>query len=92
MRAWQRKSGKNNGEEFLYQDGTLASILTVERILEYVRAEHANLENAVLFSGTVPVIGGFEYGDFFRAELSDPILGRVITHEYAVEVIAEGLE
>ena len=88
IRSWQTKDGR----EFPYQDGTLEAILTVEQVLAYVEEEYPDLRNAVLFSGTVPVLNGFEFGDSFRAQLHDPVLGRVITQNYAIKVISDGLE
>lgn len=88
LQSWQRKDGK----EFIYQDGTVGGIMKVEDILAEVRKDCPNIKNAVLFSGTVGVVDGFVYGDWFRCELTDPVLNRKLTHEYTVEVIGEGLE
>ena len=88
LQSWQRKDGK----EFIYQDGTVAGIMKVEDILAEVKKDCPGVKNAILFSGTVGVIDGFTYGDWFRCELTDPVLGRKLSHEYEVEVIGEGLE
>ena len=88
LQAWQRKDGK----EFLYQDGTVGGIMKVDDILKVVYQDCPGIKNAILFSGTVGVKDGFVYGDWFRCELTDPVLGRKLSHEYAVEVIGEGLE
>ena len=88
LQSWQRKDGK----EFIYQDGTVGGIMKVEDILAEVKKDCPNVKNAVLFSGTVGVKDGFVYGDWFRCELTDPVLGRKLSHEYVVEVIGEGLE
>ena len=92
LRAWQTKKDMNGGKEFAYQDGTLAAILTVEDVLAHVAEEYPGVKNAIFFSGTVPVLDTFIFGDSFRCELRDPILGRVISHEYTVQVLNEGLE
>lgn len=88
LQAWQKK----DGQEFIYQDGTVAGIMKVEDILAEVKKDYPGIKNAILFSGTVGVIDGFVYGDYFRCALTDPVLGRKLSHEYSVEVIGEGIE
>lgn len=88
LQSWQKKDGK----EFIYQDGSVAGIMKVEDILKAVAEDYPDLKNAILFSGTVPVVDGFVYGEWFRCELTDPVLGRKLSHEYDVEVIGEGVE
>ena len=88
LQSWQIKDGK----EFLYQDGSLAGIMKVDDLLKEFKNDCPNAKNAILFSGTVPVLDGFVYGDHFRCELTDPVLNRKLTHKYDVEVIGEGLE
>jgi|Deesub1362A_J573_1020465.scaffolds.fasta_scaffold02067_4 hypothetical protein len=83
LRSWITVDGK----EKLYQEGRVDSILKVEDILEVVEAEYGDLKGMVIFSGTVPTQGGFVYGDKFKFELEDPVLGRKIFHEYSIEVL-----
>lgn len=88
LKAWQRK----NGQEALYQDGSVAEIMRVEDVLNVVKEDYPELKNAVIFGGTVGVLGDAVYGDWFRCELVDPVLGRILSHEYEVQVISEGIE
>lgn len=74
----------------LYQHGTTAAFLSVEDLLQQVRrAGHDNLRNRLVFCGTLPVTGGFIYGDRFECRLHDPVLDRSLRCEYAIAVTAE---
>lgn len=75
-----------DGVERLYQSGTLKSILPIERILEVLRERDYDLANAAVFCGTIPLAGGFSYGQVFRAELVDNMLDRRIELRYGLEV------
>lgn len=79
----------HNGEELLYQNGRMSEILPLEKILQEVEKTYSDLNNMILFSGTVPVLNGFVYGEHFRCELQDEVLGRKLAHGYSVEVIGE---
>lgn len=78
-----------NGEEIPYQDGTLADILPVEFLLNELNERIGDVSHAVIFSGTVPLMNGFKYGDTFRFEMIDTVLDRKIEHKYNVQVITE---
>ncbi|SKC86261.1 DUF2848 family protein [Maledivibacter halophilus] len=84
LRSWQKL---DDNEEKLYQDGKISEILKVEDIITEVKKAYPNLNNIIMFSGTVPVLNGFVYGTNFRCELEDKHLGRKISHEYVVEVL-----
>lgn len=88
LKSWQEKEGVR----FLYQEGTLEQILPVEEILQVVYEDYPHLKNAVIFGGTVGVVGEKVSGDWFRSELFDPILKRTLSHEYSIEVLADGRE
>lgn len=79
----------HNGEELLYQNGKISEILPVEQILEEVKKSYRDMNNMIMFSGTVPALNGFVYGEHFRCELKDEVLGRKLSHEYKIEVIGE---
>ena len=89
LKSWQRKGG---AEAAVYQDGLMIQIMGVEDILKVVREDFPNLGNAIIFGGTVGVLGDAVYGDWFRCELVDPVLNRTLSHEYVVEIIADGVE
>lgn len=78
-----------NGKEIKYQNDTLASILPVEKILEELRERVGDIDNSIIYSGTVPLIGGFEYGNKFISKIVDEKLGRTINLNYEVNVILE---
>ncbi len=78
-----------SGKEVLYQEGTLGDILPVEKILSELKKRVGDIDNSVIFSGTVPTKDGFFFGDNFRAEMIDEKLNRKIEFSYDVNVIAE---
>ncbi len=85
LRSWQIV----DGEEILYQEGTLADILPVEKILSELNERVGGIDNCVIFSGTVPVREGFRFGTNFRYEMEDEILRRKIASEYNVIAISD---
>ena len=78
-----------NGKEINYQNDTLASILPVEKILEELKDRVGDIDNSIIYSGTVPLLGGFEYGNKFISKIVDEKLGRTINLNYEVNVILE---
>lgn len=78
MYAWQTVDGK----EIPYQQGTTADILPVADLLAAARRETPDLENAIMFSGTIPTLAGFFYGQAFSCELRDKTLGRSLRLRY----------
>jgi len=73
-----------------YQEGTLADIISVEEILEELKKSlGAPVDNCVIFSGTVPLVAGYEYGNNFSLELNDEVLGRKIAFDYDVNVVPD---
>lgn len=78
-----------DGEEIQYQDGSLADILPVDFLLKELNERIGDVSHAVIFSGTVPLMNGFKYGDTFRMEMIDTVLDRKIEHKYNVKVITE---
>lgn len=78
-----------NGKEVMYQNGTLADILTVEKILGELEARVGDIKNSVIYSGTVPLEGDFLFGERFRCEMIDEKYKRKITSNYNVIKITE---
>lgn len=76
-----------NGKEQLYQDGSLADILPVEKILSELEERVGNVKNTIIYSGTVPVLNGFKYGDNFRCMMVDKVLNRTLTLSYNINVV-----
>lgn len=85
LNSWQTVDGR----EAPYQQGKLADILSVETILREMNNRVGDIDNCVIFSGTVPVLDGFRYGSNFRYEMVDEVLGRKLASDYNVIVISE---
>ena len=78
-----------NNEEILYQKGTLAEILPVEKIIAELENRVGNIEDSIIFSGTVPLISGFKYGSTFKGKLIDDHKKRSLELKYSINVISE---
>ncbi len=77
-----------NGEKVLYQEGRASELLPVHELLEKLRGwnNNANLEESVIFLGTVPLLTGkFVYGDWYRVELIEEKSGVSLNREYTVK-------
>lgn len=73
-----------------YQDGPLADMLTPSDILAEVDRRVQPQDGDVVFSGTLPVIGGeFRPSEQFRVTLTDPVSGREISCTYRIDVLPE---
>jgi hypothetical protein len=80
LRAW---STDGQGRR-IYQEGRLQTLLTPSQLLEEV--QHAGLTTArsLVFSGTLPTIGGLACGNYFEVELYDPVLDRRLRCAYTI--------
>lgn len=78
-----------NGVEEQYQAGTLADILPVEKILAELYSRVGSIKNSIIYSGTVPLLKGFAYGENFKGMMVDEVLNRSLTLNYNVNVISE---
>lgn len=85
LRSWQTV----DGGETAYQDGTLAEILPVETILAELNERVGDMDHCVIFSGTVPLLKGFCFGNRFRYEMHDAVLSRTLSGAYEVRVMKE---
>ncbi|MFQ5665005.1 MAG: DUF2848 family protein [Candidatus Binatia bacterium] len=77
-----------NGKRILYQDTTVGTILPVDDIIACV-AKHCRrpLEEAVILSGTVPILSGTtQYASHFEVEMGDPVTRRTLRVAYDVVV------
>jgi hypothetical protein len=85
LRAWVEKGGQRT----LYQEGDLSAFITVEDLLSFVksRVKDGNLENTIIYSGTIPVIGGkVVSGEGFEVELFNPENGDSLWCKYRIEL------
>jgi len=82
---WLRSYVEENGERVLYQQGSVLEMLDpLALIARY--ADKPNLpEGCMMFCGTLATREGVRYSDGFEIEIEDPVLGRRISHSYAVE-------
>ena len=78
-----------DGKEIPYQQGTLADILPPDHILRELDERVGDMDHVVIFSGTVPLLNGFAFGNHFRCEMVDDVLNRKITMDYNVITITE---
>lgn len=87
LQSWVQSAG---GEEVAYQKAALGSILAPGQLLDFVysRMTAPCQEGLVVFSGTIPMLGGkFVSSDRFRAELSNPRTGRRLECAYDCQVL-----
>ncbi|MGH3321821.1 MAG: DUF2848 family protein [Streptosporangiaceae bacterium] len=80
-----------------YQDGAVVSMMTPRAILGEIESRVGLKDGDVVWSGTLPIIGGeFRFGDAFRVELVDDafrvelvdsVLKRALRCAYRVEVL-----
>lgn len=77
LRSWIVEGGS----EVLYQEGTLASLLPPEELIDATALGNGSL----MFCGTFAAIGGIRPSDLFRFELLDPVLERRISAKYRMK-------
>lgn len=75
------------GEWISYQKDRLTAILPFEEIIQYIEKIEGPRTNSIYFSGTVPLLKGFLYGDAFKMTFEDPERNDVITAKYEINNI-----
>lgn len=82
LRSWVGDKGR----EQLYQEGKMSAVLPPEELLGILRGGLGKLlDGAVIFTGTIPLIGGaFAPRPYFQAELFDPKTKRSLRCAYRV--------
>lgn len=89
LRGWVREGGGWH----LYQEAPVGSLLPPAHWLGRLEAGLGGPGAVVLFSGTIPTVGGaLRYGDGFRISIEDPRRRRTITHEYEAALVENPLE
>ena len=83
LRAWAVREGECR----LYQEGTAAALLRPEALLDRYQTLGRVEPGAVMFCGTLPVIGSIESMDRFEICLDDPVLDRSIRCQYGVDFL-----
>ncbi len=74
-----------DGDWELYQEDKVSSILPYKDLITSLNQNDANLKNAVVYCGTVPLVRGFKYPNAFKAELVDSSNNKSIRLEYEVK-------
>lgn len=85
LTAWQIDE---QGKEVIYQDSPLAALLTLEDLLAEAETLYDDLEDVIIWSGTIPAVNGLVYGSRFWGEMNDKVLGRKLTFSYDLKVVA----
>src|SRR6478752_1045376 len=81
---------RSNGEEQLYQKGTCGELMSPEKLIENFKEMKIGQDGHVFYSGTIGTVGNsLAYGDEYVIEMNDPVLNRVITHQYKLEFLPE---
>lgn len=80
LRSWIQE----DGEQRLYQEGSVAAILSPDAIIAGYNPGGELHEGSAMFCGTLAAKGGIRPSRRFSFELSDPVLGRRIAHSYDV--------
>lgn len=83
LRSWVT----HQGERRLYQEGTVAGLLSPRELMAKLGPDGLPA-GAAMFCGTLAAIGGVAGGEQFEIELHDPVLGRTIRHRYATQALA----
>ena len=83
LRSWATAGTKR----WLYQEGTLASVLHPEDLVRLYTKGGKLPPATLMFCGTVAVQGSIAPADLFEIELDDPVLGRKLQHSYAIEAL-----
>jgi hypothetical protein len=88
LRAWVRIGSTWQP----YQEAPIGALLAPSYWLERLSGRLTDGAAVVLFSGTVPTLGGaLKFGGGFRMSLEDPRRGRSIIHEYDAALIENPL-
>jgi hypothetical protein len=69
----------------LYQDGTLQAIRTPDDLMQ--RYQQKLAPGSIMYCGTFAAIGGIRPATRFEMELEDPVLRRMMTHAYDIQVL-----
>ena len=77
-----------DGKTVEYQSGVTSDLLPMQRIIDELKTE-VDVNDSLIYTGTVPLLDGFKYGEQFSCKLVDEKLGREICLSYKVKVIEE---
>lgn len=75
---------KLDGEWKEYQKAKINEIIPLNDIKSFLNKKEVPLNNIVVFSGTVPLLGGFKYGSEFKMSFIDEMQTDEIHAEYVI--------
>jgi hypothetical protein len=76
-----------DGERVLYQDSPVSALRTPRDLIRKQSGTDMLPAGTLMFCGTPGAIGGIRPATRFEMELRDPVLNRVLTHSYDIEVL-----
>lgn len=76
------------GEAVLYQEGTLAGMLSPDDLIARRYGAAGLPEGVAMFGGTFAAKGGIRSASRFAFEMVDPVIERAIRHAYTIEMLA----
>ena len=72
----------------LYQEGSVAALLAPDAVLAAVQARAGDVDESVVYCGTLPLLdGALRFDREFMAALDDPVRGRELRCAYTVSVV-----
>lgn len=77
-----------DGKTVEYQSGVTSDLLPMQHIIDELKKE-VDVDNSLIYTGTVPLKDGFKFGEVFSCKLVDEKLNREICLSYKVKVIEE---
>ena len=83
LRSW----ATIGGVRLPYQEGTVAHLLPPAALFEQLGVGSSLPAGTAMFGGTLSAIGGIRPAERLELALEDPVLGRTLTHSYAIEVL-----
>lgn len=79
---------RSNGKEEIYQKGTCGDLMSPKDLIENFEKMEIDQNGHVFYSGTIGTVGSsLAYGDEYVIEMNDPVLNRVIRHQYKLEFL-----
>jgi hypothetical protein len=83
LRSWIAEGG----EQRLYQEGTVATLLVPETIIAGFAPNGEMADGTAMYCGTLAVHGGVRPSSRFSFELADPIRNRRIAYAYDIKTL-----
>jgi hypothetical protein len=77
-----------NGITAEYQHGPISSLMDIDSIIsDLLDSQKINLDNSVIFLGTIPLLGGeFIFGEHYYMQLRHPLTGKKLSLSYDVKI------